>query len=1628
MDSNTLYWILLAVFLVLILLIVLAGVFGFIKGIYKTTLKTILKAILVLISVFVSPYLANVVGQINIQNLTHSSSPITIQLFVANFLTSTGLISPINGLSLYETAIALTNSLLSYLVFFVSMLFIQLFVSLLTAIFYQGIFRFLLPVEDKKERKKRKQKKEEGVLTEGLLEEDGSIKAKPKKKWKLLRPLGAVLGTVQELIFVFVLIAPVTSLAKTGVRNEENIMDVLEATDTDQDKKEMTKETLDTISSSVLYKASFTEMDNVIMNKVSSVTLNSTSVSLANLVDSTFDIASPLLKDGVITYSKATGQVTIAFSELLSVATISSLIDKLLTNPSILALVPTLIDVGLNSMSGQAAIAIDSLDFSNIDYSSELSIVKSVYSEIYDSGIQPMVQGNHFDVKSFALKTSTFTDQEIDTYVDALKQLGNLATFQKNIAVILASFGTYLKGIQINILPTDPASYADVDWSEDLGTLGSIGLHFFRDLGIDITPKLSAKVLTDSMTSALKDPKERSKLQTYILGSEEEEKKGVLDTSIFKALSIPDILSSTLSQIPAISPYLTDIDFATLLPEDYKSEFRTMFNMLNVLYGENSVIDLEDISKVDIKDKAVGEELSELLSLSKSSAIFKKLYPKILRNLLFHTNLDLGKGEHDYFYLFGLTPYNFNYDSDDFIDIFTQILNLLPDFTTLFDTLTDDNLTNAEKLSQFGSDTVSLIRELLNIVVTSDFFNADYQTGTSSSTGSDGNISLAVHNANAHTFLTNLFSSSVFKSLHFVVPSLEEMDSINWTDEIDNIGHLLLDVGKNAAFIAGENNKRSITQIADTDAFSDMITRGMDSELLRPSILSIIDTSMNSFLEEHGIHASFSSLRNSVWKEDSERIGDLIKIVKKVKESNKEITKMDPIYFNALMTDLANSKYILESFKGSDPFGTFLYEALQGTGLLSALGIKDLDASLFILPDGDSWSSLTGTGTVDGEDYTITTSGEIAVLTSFYTSLQTKVKDGEEKTYLDIFSEGKFPSGFTSSLKTEVYSSTFLRSLISVLLQSKAASFAVDDTFQDALQAIDFSLLKTMDADSFKKELSLFETLYTFSQEEVVDSDGNRVNKLSYISSHPFALKDIKAYPEDEKSTVTLLEETDELLDALASSTLMTASSSTKLCPYALILRGMINSSGLASKVAFSEGDSTEASLNGILLSVDDWVVETSNLKALFDKMQGIEPSSLTLESSSLKKDTLSDILLATNESTIFHRLAPSCLEEVFKASSIDDLLVDPDTGAVPYPLDFHKNLGTSADEISYWDKEINGYLDLLFDDSISSYFRSANGSKSSFENLKPENLSGSVLATLGFLDTFKGARDYFLYNLIAQSLPSDVKPSQFLKESEDAPYGENTYAYSFEELYFQEPSLYTNGVFDKEKAEKAAQCFFNACSKVTSKLSSLLNTTDLSSFSFDFEEFNATAFYTEGDTSSLVRSVLASSFIAGVEEGVFRNGSLPFKDLGFSSFDLKNEKAEENAPLVNRYFLVNPLEGRGLNGLLVIAQKSASLDTSNPTLKKSELSTYFKELGSKNASSGYEVLEKHFLALEPYKENGNSCFALTDASLKVLAALPVSTSTDPFTTLGNLDSYPLDSTSLATASFEEWIEGASIL
>ena len=143
------YYSLLGLFILIILGSLLAGLIGFLKGLYKTALKTIIKAVLIAIFLFTTPAITNAVGNISLANFhlsfTISSTTIqvtTIQQTIADIITSTGMIAPIGGLSLYETAISLANAILAYFVFFNILIVIQLTISLITCIMYNGIFRW----------------------------------------------------------------------------------------------------------------------------------------------------------------------------------------------------------------------------------------------------------------------------------------------------------------------------------------------------------------------------------------------------------------------------------------------------------------------------------------------------------------------------------------------------------------------------------------------------------------------------------------------------------------------------------------------------------------------------------------------------------------------------------------------------------------------------------------------------------------------------------------------------------------------------------------------------------------------------------------------------------------------------------------------------------------------------------------------------------------------------------------------------------------------------------------------------------------------------------------------------------------------------------------------------------------------------------------------------------------------------------------------------------------------------------------------------------------------------------------------------------------------------------------------
>ena len=1609
--------ILILVFVLVLVGTALAGLIGFLKGIYKTTLKTILKTILVVIFVFVSPFIANAVGQINIENLVNSDTPISIQTWVANWITNTGIISPINGMSLYETAIALTNSLISYAVFLVAMILVQCFASLLTMIFYQGIFRFILPVETKKEYKERKANKNKAILTDGLLEDDGTIKEKPKKKWKLHKPLGAALGALQEFVFLFVLLSPLTSLSRTAIHNEDSILKAMETSGQSQENIDTTKNYLSAISSSPLYVVSSTGMDTVIMNKVSSVKLNNTTVSVDPLVNSLFDIAKPVLDSGSISYDEATKQVTVNFSNLLSVEMVSSVLDGILENPLFVALMPSLLDAGLNSVTGDAALALDSLDFSNIDITSELSIVKSIYADIYDSGIEPMIEGNSFDINKFCLKTSAYTDEDIAKLTDALKKFGTLETVKKNMGVILASIGTYLKSTNVNILPTDPASYDKVDWSNDLNIIGSAFLRFFRDAGLDITPNLQVKSLQSAAENVFKEEQKRKNLETYIVGSDTEE--GLLDLSFFNVLSVSDIISSLLSSVPSLTPYVADIDFSTLLAnytsEDYKKEFLTMFDMLGILYDPDSSISLENIQDTDISDQATADELAELLSFSEKSKIFTALYPKILRNVLFNTTLDFGNQGHDSFYLFGLTPYNFNYEASDFIENFRTILTLLPKIKTMYDTLSDDSTTAKEKLDAIDEHSFA---SLLKIVATSQFFNSDVRTGI---------LSEEQKNVNIYTFLKNLFDTSLFKDNGFVLPYYATVSSIDWTDEVDKIKTILTDIKANSDFFTAGSKERTLSKIEDVDAFGDIISTGLDLELFKPTILSLIDTSLNNFLEERGIHMKLSEVRNSVWKSDSDNITDLIKLLKQIGGETFDLTKLSPDILNALLTNFYSSNYIQEAFSSSsspDPFGMFLYQLLTQGGFFSSLGVNDVDASVFDLDDSDNWSAKQDkTGT-----YPMTTEGEIQALSSLLGSLQTKIDANDEnsKTYLDELEAGSMPTGFASQLSGEALSSSFLRKMMASLLSSKLDSLSLEGNFSSIKDSFDFSLLSSLTNKEFQEELALFETLYSWSNNKVTGKDGNSYSWFTYLEKYPFALDTVRAYPSitdesDPKYSIKMLEVTDDLLHQLATSNLMNnKKASSLLTPYQSLLKALVTSLGLESKVTFNSSTDSGASLNAILISIPDMQRETENIKNLLSDLQGLDTSSFDLSSSTIEKTKLETILNDANASSLFHRLPAEVLNEVFSASDISDMLKDPDNGKVLHSLNFRVSLSISQNDVDFWNNEIENFLTLY--QNFSNYLKKdKSGHKKSFTSISYKEVDGTSFAAIASSKIFVGARDYLFYNIVKKSLPSDITMDQVLAPSQNTPYGENRYAYRFEDIYFKDPKLKTStGTFDKDKGAEAAECFLHALKDSVKYLETLLNDNsafNLSTFTFDFEAFNDTA-YLFLDDGTFERSTLASEFIAMVEEGVLKNETLPFHNLvNTDKIDLKEKD----------YALINSVEGRGLNGLLALAKLTNSKTMTLTPYTKTELTTIFADFGSKTTSSDDTKLN-HFLALSDYK-SGNSKIVLT--SLSVLGKLAVRNPS--VTTLGAVTStisdtsYDFSPTTFATISFEEWLAYTTI-
>ncbi|MBQ8142800.1 MAG: hypothetical protein IJ194_06570 [Bacilli bacterium] len=1577
LSPETLNSILLIVFVAMIALTLLAGLIGFIKGVYKTTVKTLIKVVFILVAIFLCPSIATFIGNFDISPIIQSSEPVTLLYWMADQLTSSGVVSPINGLSLYETAVAIASSLATYVVFFILMVLLQLLSSLLTTIFYHAIFRWFLPVETKKDRKAKKENKENYDATSGLLNEEGKPAQEARRKLPLLRIPGGIIGAVQEFLFVLILLTPITSLARTALSNRSSVEEAMVSMDIPEDKQSLIKAYMDKVENSTIYQLQgLFGLDMVIMEKVSTITLNNTSLSFNTLANSTLDVAKPLINERIITYDQGVDALTINLAQLLSVSTMDTLISSLIENDLLMALFPTLVDVALNTLDTNAAIDLNALSFEDVDWKSELTIINGIYKKVYASFFGHFVESG-MDMESFKIPTSTMSEEDIEEIISALENLGTMEIVKRNLPTLFSSLGKYFENFGVSLFSTDPNAYSSIDWSKDLSIIGDVILHFFKTLELDISASiLESNEITDVTFHALSDDIKRNEISVLLCG--DENRLGLVDTQLFSTLSIADTLESTLGSIPSIESYVKEANIAEAFENftifDYKREIRNILEIAGMVFSEDSKINLEDVTTFDIFDEESANQLGELLATVEKSVVFKRIYPSVLKSFLFSNTFDFSN------YLFGLTPYNFDYESDDFISNFKEILTLMPKVKETMDLFRNSEKSAKDKLMEFDLD---FIQELLTIITTSNFFNSDVRMGISSS---------EQKNMNIYTLLSNLFSVEPFVSMGIKSPTLEELQDVKWRDENNEKGEISLIISvlqyakDNAAFLV--DPEHDLATLGDSKEISSLLRTGLQSKILSPSILSIIDSSLNDYMEQLGIHISLNRMRNSMWLEDVDHIGEIFDLILTLDLGSLDFQSIDPDRLNALLTNLNKCNFVQVSSDYEDPFGYQIYQLLNRQNFFSLFSISHPDIYAFNLTNSDkSWSEEEATIQIDGKDFSVTTKGEIADLIELI-----HIAQGFD---FENMKDGKLPTGFISEVATHM-DSYLLVHLFSQILVNTSQLINLGENYSKVMTAIDFHLLTTMTKEEITSELSLIDYLYSLTNEKVED-----VSKLEYMMSHLYSLNTI---PSGEG---TLLDEFNTLLDKMGASILMnTKKEGALLTPLQELFYSTISTLNISSMITLEEEEEyQDGALRGLLNSILEMDEEISHFKSILCDIQGMDATSFDF--STMSKDGLILLLKDMNRSTLFHRLPISMMERALKDIDIDSLLVIPETGEISYPIETKVHLTTSLDDILYWDNELENMVELaLGDDGLKEFFQN----KDSLSTLSLDGFHLRFLYYLGKMKTFKYNRSYIFYNLMLNNSSQEVAKS-LLSETVDAPYGEDKHAYTLERIFFSNPKLLDgNGELDQEKAYQDLDMVEKVLYTLLENTDDIQNATSILDIHLSFATLLGCGSKVENNI--YYRSDFASELLSGILDVLFHNPTIAPHFPGVNTLDFKAQD----------YFLINDVEGRAIDGIVLFANTTPTIDmmTFNAYYLKDQLLPLLPYYGTKNQvyTEAKDIARfDYYLNHVAYSANGNSKIALLAQS--VILQLPVhKTSDNTYPNIGAMTTLNLN-----TSSFEEVIQ-----
>lgn len=1092
-----------------IALIVLFALIGFFKGFWKSFIAAIIQVVLMVISIFAAPALGQSVGSINLTSLgvasTATVGDITFEVTsiretICSFLTASGYISPVQGQTIYQAALAVTDILLS-LVCYVLMCFLSVIISwLLALLIYHTMVKWFIP--------KR-------------------IRTKRKVRWA-----GAISGGVMGFFAATLAIAPLSSVA-SFVRENSTVIDTLGTKDYLDDDLVLT---LDSISDSAYSSGWLGGMDAAMLDSATAVDFNGEKVSFSDLLSLITGVAAPLVN----ALNDRDYEYLFNYTVLMSPSeTIDAIFDTLIDSNLIMGIMPALCEAALSLVQNGTGVDLSGFSFEGISFGDELESLRQAYLDLYSTGLIDSL-GPDGD------GTLSFDESDRQEVVDALRTLGSMEIVSRNMPDLMVLSARYVQeATGYSILSFDREQYVDIDWGEELATLGSAMFDLADAAGLSLSVDLDtiqeqieeAGGLFDLIIDRVSTPSALSSLRSALVG--DSSKTGIIGMQVLgtDAIDYSQAVELMFARVPSLSVYIDKMQvFDTLQSMSQDMLLDEVGILVDVLPDVATILEVsreisEDSSSivVDLGNQEQMDAAISALRISSQSQLVAQILPLALNKSL-PALVERWLGSDTFL---GLSASSFDLSGGStFFDDLIAFIEVAPDIMNLVDALSNSSSLR-ERILALDPDGIC---NVLKAFVNSSVFNPDRVI--------DGQV---VKNTNLVVMLDTVLEDLDLSSKGLRISDIAY--SLDWSDEADALANLLQVLQDNIDIISssGSFDLDALTG----DAIEELVLALSESQLLSDSMPDFLESQITERTDILGLRLRFSDIED--WTAAAAALGDIWDLAKPYITESVEIdyTTLDYSYVNALMTALYNSGFvpgyeILADGTYSDPFGTLLYNLGLESGIFADMGIMP-DITQFWCLDPEtgealswSWSGSTTVQTVtlpDGTttEATVSTSGEIFDLCwAFQEIAEANISDvgtadgpDADQVYSILCALDRSHIGFTMLPDVLTY-------VVDSLGSAQISGGVVLD-FTD----IDIEVLTELEEDGRYAEYWSLSELYRYQVFGDLSSVFTMENLLNYNTYTDILSRDLG--PNGEPVYMTVKEVVDSILDFAFESEIMTS-------------------------------------------------------------------------------------------------------------------------------------------------------------------------------------------------------------------------------------------------------------------------------------------------------------------------------------------------------------------------------------------------------------------------------------------------------------------------------------------------------